>query len=149
MPTPKEVGARFLELHVPGQPLLMPNAWDIGSAVLFASLGFDALATTSSGLAATKGRLDGSMTKKQVLDHAAELVHVLDVPLSADLENCFADDPEGVAATITDAVATGLAGGSVEDFSGDADDPIYELPLAVDRVRAAAEVARLWQLPGR
>jgi 2-methylisocitrate lyase-like PEP mutase family enzyme len=141
MPTPKEVGARFLELHVPGQPLLMPNAWDIGSAVLFASLGFDALATTSSGLAATKGRLDGSMTKKQVLDHAAELVHVLDVPLSADLENCFADDPEGVAATITDAVATGLAGGSVEDFSGDADDPIYELPLAVDRVRAAAEVA--------
>lgn len=141
MPPQKDVGARFLELHVPGRPLLMPNAWDIGSALLFASLGFEALATTSSGFAGTRGRLDGSMTKQQVLDHAAELVDVLDVPLSADLENCFAGDPEGVATTITDAVAIGLAGGSVEDFSGDGDDPIYELPLAVDRVRAAAEAA--------
>jgi len=70
VPKQKDVGTRFLELHLPGQPLLTPNAWDIGSAVLFASLGFDALATTSGGFAATKGRLDGSMTKKQVLDHA-------------------------------------------------------------------------------
>lgn len=141
MPTQKEVGLRFLELHVPGRPLLMPNAWDVGSAILFASLGFEALATTSSGFAATKGALDGSMTKEQVLEHAAELVPAVDVPLSADLENCFADDPEGVAATITEAVSTGLAGGSVEDFTGDADHPIYERSLAVDRVRAAAEVA--------
>src|SRR5665213_2379993 len=98
MPTPKEVGARFLELHVPGQPLLMPNAWDIGSAVLFATLGFEALATTSGGFAATRGKLDGAVTRQEVLDHVAELARATEVPLSADLENCFAHDPAGVAA---------------------------------------------------
>jgi 2-methylisocitrate lyase-like PEP mutase family enzyme len=132
---------RFLQLHQPGTPLLMPNAWDIGSAVLLASLGFNALATTSGGFAASKGKLDGAMTRQQVLSHAAELVAATDVPISADLENCFAHDPAGVAATITEAVATGLAGCSVEDFSGNADDPIYELAHAADRVRAAAEAA--------
>jgi 2-methylisocitrate lyase-like PEP mutase family enzyme len=136
-----ERAGRFLALHIPGQPLLMPNAWDIGSAMLFESLGFEALATTSSGYATSRGRLDGHMSKEEVLDHAGELASALDVPLSADLENCFAHDPEGVGATITDAIGIGLAGGSVEDFTGDPDDPIYELAHAVDRVRAAAEAA--------
>ena len=95
----------------------MPNAWDIGSARLFASLGFEALATTSGGFAATRGRVDGMMDRDEVLAHSGELAGAVDVPVSADLENCFADDPEGVAATITAAIAAGLAGGSVEDFT--------------------------------
>ena len=91
LPTsPDEPATRFRSLHVPGTPLLMPNAWDVGSAVLFASLGFQALATTSGGFAATRGRLDGSMTREEVLDHAGELARSVDVPVSADLENCFA-----------------------------------------------------------
>jgi 2-methylisocitrate lyase-like PEP mutase family enzyme len=141
MPSQPELAARFRALHVPGAPLLMPNAWDVGSAVLFASLGFEALATTSGGFAASQGRLDGAMTKSEVIQHAADLVGVLDIPLSADLENCFAHDPEGVAATIIDTANIGLAGGSVEDFTGNRDDPIYELAHAADRVRAAAEAA--------
>jgi 2-methylisocitrate lyase-like PEP mutase family enzyme len=119
----------------------MPNAWDVGSAVLFASLGFTALATTSGGFAATRGRADGLMSREEVLDHSGELAGAVGVPVSADLENCFAHDPSGVAATIGEAMARGLAGGSVEDFSGDAEDPIYEISHAADRVRAAAEAA--------
>jgi 2-methylisocitrate lyase-like PEP mutase family enzyme len=131
----------FLALHTPGTPLLMPNAWDIGSARLFASLRFGAIATTSGGFAATRGRLDGAMTGDEVLVHAGELAGVVDIPVSADLENCFAHDPEGVAATITAAAAAGLAGGSVEDFTRDRAAPIYELAHATERVRAAAEAA--------
>jgi 2-methylisocitrate lyase-like PEP mutase family enzyme len=119
----------------------MPNAWDIGSALLFASLGFQALATTSGGFAATRGRLDGAMTRDEVLAHSGELAEAVSVPVSADLENCFAHEPDGVAATIAAAMALGLAGGSVEDFTGDADEPIYELAHAAERVRAAAEAA--------
>ena len=136
-----DLAARFLALHVPGTPLLMPNAWDIGSARLFSELGVGALATTSGGFAATRGRLDGAMTRQEVLDHTAELAGATDLPLSADLENCFAHDPAGVADTVAAAVAAGVAGCSVEDFSGDADEPIYELAHAADRVRAAAEAA--------
>ncbi len=125
----------------------MPNAWDIGSAALFASLGFEAIATTSGGFAATRGRLDGAMTKDEVLGHAAELAGAVDIPVSADLENCFAHDPDGVAATIAAAIAGGLAGGSVEDFTGNQEDPIYELAEATDRVRAAAEAAHNGPVP--
>ncbi|MFZ1995862.1 MAG: isocitrate lyase/phosphoenolpyruvate mutase family protein, partial [Solirubrobacteraceae bacterium] len=132
--------ARFLESHRPGDPLVMPNPWDAGSAKLMASLGFEALATTSSGFAATLGRLDGSVTKDEALSHAAAIVHAVDLPVSADLENCFADDPDGVAETARGAVAAGLAGFSVEDYSPDTD-AIYDLELAVERVRAAVEVA--------
>jgi 2-methylisocitrate lyase-like PEP mutase family enzyme len=119
----------------------MPNAWDIGSAVLLASLGFEALATTSGGFAASRGRLDGAMTEGEVLDHVAELAAAVDLPLSADLENCFAHDPEGVARTARTAIEGGVAGFSVEDYTGNEDDPIYELDLAVERVRAAAAAA--------
>jgi 2-methylisocitrate lyase-like PEP mutase family enzyme len=131
----------FLALHRRGEPLLMPNAWDRGSAILLASLGFEALATTSSGFAATLGRLDGSVTRDEALDHAAEIAGATDVPVSADLEDAFAESPEGVAETITLAAATGLAGCSVEDFTRDNENPIYEMSAATDRVSAAAEAA--------
>ena len=115
--SPAEKAERFAALHVPGTPLLMPNAWDIGSAKLFESLGVGAIATTSGGFAISRGRLDGAMSRDEVLEHSGELVGAVDIPVSADLENCFADDPEGVAATITAAIGQGLAGGSVEDFT--------------------------------
>lgn len=119
----------------------MPNAWDEGSARLFASIDCAAIATTSGGFAATRGRLDGTMTRDEVLDHCGDLTRAVDIPVSADLENCFAVDADGVAATISAAIGKGLAGGSVEDFTRNRDDPIYELAEAADRVRAAAEAA--------
>jgi 2-methylisocitrate lyase-like PEP mutase family enzyme len=146
-PSQAEQARRFLTAHVPGRPLLMPNAWDVGSAALFASLGVEALATTSGGFAASRGRLDGAMTKDEVLGHCGELVAAVDVPVSADLENCFADDAAGVGVTIADAIAQGLAGGSVEDFTRRGDDPIYALPAAAERVRAAAEAAHRGPVP--
>ncbi len=131
----------FLTLHSAETPLLLPNPWDLGSAKLLASLGFKALATTSSGFAATLGRLDGSVTREEALSHAAALVGATDLPVSADLENGFADDPSGVAETVRLALQTGLAGCSVEDFSGHENEPIYETSLAAERVAAAAEAA--------
>jgi 2-methylisocitrate lyase-like PEP mutase family enzyme len=139
--TQAEKASRFLELHRPGQPLVLPNPWDAGSAKVLAALGFSALATTSAGFAGTKGRLDGNVTREEALAHGREIVDAVDLPVSADLENCFADDPDGVAATIRGAIDAGLAGGSVEDYTLDADDPIYARDLATERVRAAAEAA--------
>jgi 2-methylisocitrate lyase-like PEP mutase family enzyme len=133
--------SRFLALHVPGRPLLMPNAWDAGSAKLLVSLGFHALATTSSGFAATLGRTDGSVRREEAIAHAHAIVQASPVPVSADLENGFAHDPEGVAQTAGLAVQAGLAGFSIEDYTGDPADPIYDHALATERVRAAAEVA--------
>lgn len=146
MSTPDDTGPtdayeRFLALHHGDSPLLMPNPWDRGSARLLASLGFQALATTSSGFAATLGRLDGSVTRDEALRHAAEVAGATDVPVSADLENCFAHDPAGVAETVAEAAGTGLAGCSVEDYAGPADDSIYDAGLAAERVAAAVEAA--------
>ena len=141
MTTQAEKAQRFLSLHRPGQPLLLPNPWDLGSAKLLASLGFAALATTSSGFAATLGRNDGSVSRQEALVHAAVIVAATDLPVSADLENAFADEPEGVAETIGLGIEVGLAGGSVEDFTGREDDPIYECKFAAERVAAAAEQA--------
>lgn len=132
---------RFLALHYRNHPLLQPNAWDAGSAKLLEKLGFEAIATTSSGFAATLGRLDGTATHDEVLAHCELLAGAVGVPVAADTENGFADDPETVAETVTRAARTGLAGCSIEDFTGDRDDPIYEFSLAVDRVAAAAEAA--------
>ena len=87
----------FRALHVPGTPLLMPNAWDEGSARLFAAIGCAAIATTSGGFAVTRGRLDGAMTRDEVLAHSGDLTRAVDIPVSADLEDCFAAEPEGVA----------------------------------------------------
>jgi 2-methylisocitrate lyase-like PEP mutase family enzyme len=139
--------ATFRALHVPGTPLLMPNAWDEGSARLFASIGCAAIATTSGGFAVTRGRLDGAMTRDEVLAHSGDLTRAVDIPVSADLEDCFAAEPAGVAATIADAIAQGLAGGSIEDFTRNRDEPIYELGRATDRVRAAAEAAHKGSVP--
>ncbi len=133
---------RFRALHVPGAPLLVANPWDLGTARLLAAQGFQALATTSSGHAATLGRLDGEVSRTEALAHAGQLAGAVDVPVSADLENGFADAPEGVAQTITDAAAAGLAGGSIEDFMGEERGTIYCLEHAVARIEAAAEVAR-------
>jgi 2-methylisocitrate lyase-like PEP mutase family enzyme len=133
--------AAFRNLHQPGAPLVMPNPWDAGSARVLASLGFAALATTSSGFAATLGRPDGRVTADEALAHAAVMAAATGLPVSADLENGFADDPAGVAQTMARAAATGLAGCSVEDATGRAGDPIYALDLAADRVAAAAAAA--------
>jgi 2-methylisocitrate lyase-like PEP mutase family enzyme len=132
---------RFRDLHRGDRPLLMPNPWDRGSAVLLASLGFEALATTSSGFAATLGRLDGMVTRDEAIAHAAEIVEAVDVPVSADLENGFADDPSEVAETVRLAIEAGLAGCSIEDYSGNESDTIYEPGLAAERVAEAAEAA--------
>lgn len=142
MTAPASRADEFLALHRPGEPLLLPNAWDIGSARLFSSLGFSALATTSSGFAATRGRLDGQVDREAVLAHAAELVSATELPVSADLENCFAAEAAGVAETIRLAADAGLAGASIEDFTGDHDAPIYPFEAARERVVAAAEVSR-------
>jgi 2-methylisocitrate lyase-like PEP mutase family enzyme len=141
MPSRAEKAEQFLALHRGPGPLLMPNPWDAGSAKVLASLGFAALATTSGGFAGTLGRLDGTVTRDEAVAHAAAIVAAVNVPVSADLENCFADSPEGVAITLRLAYNAGLAGCSIEDFSRRSDDPIYELGLARARVAAAAEVA--------
>jgi 2-methylisocitrate lyase-like PEP mutase family enzyme len=125
---------RFRDLHRPGQPLLMPNPWDAGSARILASLGFEALATTSSGFAATLGRLDGTVTRDEALAHASAIVDAVDVPVSADLEQGFADDPDGVAETIRGAIDAGLAGCSIEDWSAT---ELYGFDAAVARIEAA------------
>jgi 2-methylisocitrate lyase-like PEP mutase family enzyme len=138
---------RFLALHDPASPLLLPNPWDAGSAKLLASLDFDALATTSSGFAATLGRLDGSVTRDEALEHAASIVAATDLPVSADLENGFADEPADVGETVRLALKTGLAGCSVEDYTGDDGAPIYDAGLATERIAAAAEAAHAG--PGR
>jgi 2-methylisocitrate lyase-like PEP mutase family enzyme len=132
----------FLELHHrEGQPLLLPNPWDVGSARLLESLGFEALATTSSGFAGTLGRLDYGITRDEALDHAAGIAAAVNVPVSADLENGFGDAPEDVAETIRRARQAGLAGGSIEDSTGRDEKPVYDLDTAARRVEAAAEAA--------
>ena len=136
-----ELAERFRALHTAGPILLMPNPWDAGSARLLQWLGFAALASTSSGFAATLGRRDGSVSREEALAHAAALVAAVDVPVSADLENCFADEPEGVAETVRLAREAGLAGCSVEDYSPGGEPAIYDIGLARERVAAAAEAA--------
>ena len=141
MSTPVEKAERFRALHQGEIPLLMPNAWDAGSAKLLASLGFDAIATTSSGFAATLGRHDGEAQLEEVLEHCRLLVTAVDLPVSADFENGFAASPTEVATNVARAAATGLAGCSIEDFARRDDKPIYEAALAAERVAAAADAA--------
>ncbi|HET8560143.1 MAG TPA: isocitrate lyase/phosphoenolpyruvate mutase family protein [Marmoricola sp.] len=136
----------FLDLHVPGSPLLIPNPWDVGSARLMESLGARALATTSSGFAATLGRPDGAVSPDEVLAHCAALVAAVGVPVSADLENGFGATAEAVAATYARAAAAGLAGASIEDWSGS---ELYPVTEAVDRLAAAREAAPDLVLTGR
>lgn len=136
----------FLDLHVPGTPLLLPNPWDVGSARLMEELGARALATTSSGFAATLGRADGDVTREDVLAHCTALASAVAVPVSADLENGYADDVDGLTETYARAAATGLAGASIEDWSGT---ELYPIELAAERVAAARAAAPGLVLTGR
>jgi 2-methylisocitrate lyase-like PEP mutase family enzyme len=130
--------AEFLSLHVPGRPLLQPNAWDAGAARLLEHLGYQAVATTSSGFAATLGRPDGSVTRDEALAHCRALAGAVEIPVAADAENGFADAPEEVAGNVRLLAGTGLAGASIEDWSGT---EIYDAGLATERVAAAVEAA--------
>lgn len=134
--------SRFRALHARDGAFVIPNPWDVGSARLLASLGFEALATTSAGFAFSLGKTEGSVTQAEVLDHCRAIVAATDLPVSADLEKGFGDSPDSAAETIRVAAATGLAGGSLEDHSGRPDDPIFDFTLAVERIAAAAEAAR-------
>ena len=147
MITQADKARQFLARHRPGNPLLLPNPWDLGSARLLASMGFQALATTSSGFAASLGRNDGSVSRDEALVHSDVIVAATDLPVSADLENAFAHEPATVAETIGLAIEVGLAGGSVEDFTGREDDPIYDLRFAAERVAAAAQAAHAGPVP--
>jgi 2-methylisocitrate lyase-like PEP mutase family enzyme len=136
--TDDALATRFLALHQQPMPLVMPNPWDAGSARLFEFLGFTAVATTSSGYALTLGRVDGDISREQALTHAEAVVQACSLPVSADLENGFADDPAGVAETVRLAAGTGLAGCSIEDYSGEY---LYDPAVATARIEAAAEAA--------
>ena len=138
--TKSDKAGRFLELHRRERPLLLANAWDVGSARLLASLGYEALATTSSGYAASLGRLDYGVTREEALAHAAALVAGTDVPVSADLEECFAVDAAGVAETVRLALDVGLAGCSIEDWDP-REQRLFDVDEATERVAAAAEAA--------
>lgn len=134
--------ARFRALHERQKTFIIPNPWDIGSARLLADMGFEALATTSAGYAWSIGKPDGAVSRDQMLEHCAQIVAATPLPVNADLENCYAHDPAGVAQTIRMAAGTGLAGASIEDASGDPAKPIYDFDLAVERVRAGVEANR-------
>ena len=126
----------FHRLHESGC-FVIPNPWDVGSARYLQGLGFKALATTSSGFAWSHGHRDGGMSRDRVLDHLTEMVEATDLPINADFESGFAPDAAGVAESVRLAVETGVAGLSIEDSTGDASRPLYELDTAVDRIRAA------------
>lgn len=126
----------FRELHV-GGCFALPNPWDIGSARYLAQLGFKALATTSAGFAFSRGLADGAVGLDLMVPHIREIVEATDLPVNADFENGYADDPDGVAANVRRCADTGVAGLSIEDNSGRKDRPLYEVELAADRIRAA------------
>ena len=137
-----EQAERFRALHEGPEPLLIPNAWDAGSAKLLVSLGFRAVATTSSGFAASLGRLDGTALNDEALANAAVIVNAVGVvPVSADLENGFGDESSTVRMTMLNALSVGLSGCSIEDYTGRPDDPIYEAKFAAERMAAAVTIA--------
>jgi 2-methylisocitrate lyase-like PEP mutase family enzyme len=149
MATYSEKSTAFRALHVRPGAFVIPNPWDAGTARLLASLGFEALATTSLGLANTLGRADGTgaVSRDEVLANCRAIADATDLPVNADLENCYADEPEAAAGMIRLAAEAGVVGGSIEDATGDPLNPIYDFELAVERVRAAAEVARSLPTP--
>lgn len=140
--TRNEKVARFRALHAAPGTFLIGNPWDAGSARVLASLGYPALATSSGAMAGTFGRRDGQVTREEALAHAKAIAEATDLPVSADLEKCFADDPREAAQTVRLAAEAGLAGGSIEDATGRKDSPLFEFHLAVERVEAAAEISR-------
>jgi len=137
----------FRALHERSGTFVIPNPWDPGSARLLATMGFEALASTSAGFAFSRGLPDYGVGRDIILTHVADLAAATDLPMAADLENGFGDAPETVAETIRLAGATGIVGGSIEDATGRADAPIYALEASVERVRAAVEAARSLPFP--
>ena len=144
MPTQDKLGWTFRALHESGT-FVIPNPWDVGSARILASMGFRALATTSGGFAFSVGKRDHTPGRDDVLEHCRALISAVDVPVSADLGNCFGDDPKTVAETMRLAAASGLVGAYVEDMKGDYS--IYDHALAAERVQAAAEVTQALPFP--
>ena len=149
MTTQAQKAAAFRALHERDGAFIIPNPWDAGTAKLFAALGFEALATTSLGLANTLGRPDGTgaVTRQEVLDNCAQIAAATPLPVNADLENCYAHEPRAAADLIRLAAEAGVVGGSIEDATGDAAKPIYDFELAVERVHAAVETARSLAFP--
>jgi 2-methylisocitrate lyase-like PEP mutase family enzyme len=137
----------FQSLHQRKNPLLIPNPWDIGSARVLAELGFEALATSSAASAGILGRRDGKITRDEALAHARTIVGATDLPVAADLENGFDHEPSFVAETIRLAAEIGLAGGSIEDSTGNNDKPLYDIGHATERIAAAVEAARSLHFP--
>jgi 2-methylisocitrate lyase-like PEP mutase family enzyme len=146
MRTQAEKGKLFRELHERPGLFLLPNPWDAGTAKLLASLGFEALATTSLGMSNALGRVDGdgSVSRAELLENCRVIAEATDLPVNADLENGYADDPKEAAAILRDAAAVGISGGSIEDWSGE---KIYDFNHAVERVAAGVEVVRKLSVP--
>ena len=145
--TQHDKAVRFRALHAGPDAFVIPNPWDAGSARILAALGFQALATSSGASAGTLGRRDGKVTREEALAHAKLIVEATDLPVSADLEKCFADAPKEAAETIRLGAGVGLVGGSIEDATGDKDRPLYDLGHATERVTAAVEAARGLSFP--
>jgi 2-methylisocitrate lyase-like PEP mutase family enzyme len=142
MLTQAEKGNAFRALHERDGAFIIPNPWDIGTARLLAKIGFEALATTSAGYAFSAGRQDGTVGRDLMMTHLAAISSATDLPVSADLENGFGDDPKTVADTIRLAASAGVVGGSIEDVSPRPRPAVYEVAHAAERVRAAVEAAR-------
>ena len=149
MRSPAEKAATFRSLHARPGAFIIPNPWDAGTARLLASLGFEALATTSLGLANSLGRVDGTsaVSRAEVIENCRVIAAATDLPVNADLENGYADEPRAAAEIIRLASEAGVSGGSIEDTTGVGERPIYDFQLAVERVQAAVEVARALPVP--
>jgi 2-methylisocitrate lyase-like PEP mutase family enzyme len=149
MRTQADRGAAFRTLHERPGAFIVPNPWDAGTARLLASIGFEALATTSLGLASSLGRPDGAgaVGRTEVLDNCRAIAAATDLPVTADLENGYAHEPRAAAEMIRLAAEAGVVGGSIEDATGDPEHPVYDFHLAVERVHAALEVARSLPIP--
>ena len=147
MTTPHEKAVAFRALHAGPDAFVIANAWDAGSARVLAALGFPALATSSGAQAGMLGRVDGKVNRAEALAHAKAIVDAVDLPVSADLEKGFGDTARDAAETIRMAAALGLAGGSIEDATGDPARPLLDLGLAAERIAAAAEAARAAGFP--
>ena len=147
MRTQAEKAAAFRALHERPSAFIIPNPWEAGTARLLTTAGFEALATTSLGLANMFGRADSAVSRAEVIANCREIAEATDLPINADLENCFAHEPAAAAETIRLAAEAGAVGGSIEDYSGDQTNPIYDFDLAVARVRAAAQVAHALPVP--
>ena len=147
MSTQMEKATRFRALHAGPGAFVIPNPWDAGSARMLAALGFHALATSSGASAGVLGKRDGKVTRDEALAHARAIVAATDLPVSADLEKGFGDAPSDAAETIRLAAEAGLVGGSIEDATGNRDEPLYDIGHAAERVAAAAQAARTLTFP--